>query len=140
MLHCLYLSLGSNLGNRRQLLQSAIALLRERVGSVERISSFIETAPWGFESEHQFLNACVSINTRMTPREVLEATKQIERELGRTRKSSNGQYADRPIDIDILLYDDIQVNEPDLVIPHPHMEERDFVMIPLQEIRPEKQG
>ena len=76
----------------------------------------------------------------MTPREVLEATKQIERELGRTRKSSNGQYADRPIDIDILLYDDIQVNEPDLVIPHPHMEEREFVMIPLQEIRPEKQG
>lgn len=107
---------------------------------MERISSFIETAPWGFESEHQFLNACVSINTRMTPREVLEATKQIERELGRTRKSSNGLYADRPIDIDILLYDDIQVNEPDLVIPHPHMEERDFVMIPLQEIRPEKQG
>ena len=140
MLHRLYLSLGSNLGNRRQLLQSAIALLRERVGSVECTSSFIETAPWGFESEHQFLNACVCINTRMTPREVLEATKQIERELGRTRKSSNGQYADRPIDIDILLYDDIQVNEPDLVIPHPHMEERDFVMIPLQEIRPEKQG
>lgn len=132
--------MGSNLGNRRQLLQSAIALLRERVGSVERTSSFIETASWGFESEHQFLNACVCINTRMTPREVLEATKQIERELGRTRKSSNGQYADRPIDIDILLYDDIQVNEPDLVIPHPHMEERDFVMIPLQEIRPEKQG
>lgn len=132
--------MGSNLGNRRQLLQSAIALLGERVGSVERISSFIETAPWDFESEHQFLNACVSINTRMTPREVLEATKQIERELGRKRKSSNGQYADRPIDIDILLYDDIQVNEPDLVIPHPHMEERDFVMIPLQEIRPEKQG
>ena len=132
--------MGSNLGNRRQLLQSAIALLGERVGSVERISSFIETAPWGFECEHQFLNACVCINTRMTPREVLEATKQIERELGRTRKSSNGQYTDRPIDIDILLYDDIQVNEPDLVIPHPHMEERDFVMIPLQEIRPEKQG
>lgn len=132
--------MGSNLGNRRQLLQSAIALLGERVGSVERTSSFIETAAWGFESEHQFLNACVCINTRMTPREVLEATKQIERELGRTRKSSNGQYADRPIDIDILLYDDIQVNESDLVIPHPHMEERDFVMIPLQEIRPEKQG
>lgn len=132
--------MGSNLGNRRQLLQSAIALLGERVGSVEHTSSFIETAPWGFESEHQFLNACVCINTRMAPREVLEATKQIERELGRTRKSSNGQYADRPIDIDILLYDDIQVDEPDLVIPHPHMEERDFVMIPLQEIRPEKQG
>lgn len=132
--------MGSNLGNRRQLLQSAIALLGERVGSVERTSSFIGTAPWGFESEHQFLNACVCINTRMAPREVLEATKQIERELGRTRKSSNGQYADRPIDIDILLYDDIEVNEPDLVIPHPHMEERDFVMIPLQEIRPEKQG
>lgn len=136
--HLLYLSLGSNLGNRRQLLQAAIALLGERVGTVDRISSFIETAPWGFESEHQFLNACVSVITKMTPREVLEATKQIERELGRTQKSTGGQYADRPIDIDILLFDDTQVNEPDLVIPHPHMEERDFVMIPLQEIRPKK--
>ena len=130
--------MGSNLGNRRQLLQAAIALLGERVGTVDRISSFIETAPWGFESEHQFLNACVSVITKMTPREVLEATKQIERELGRTQKSTGGQYADRPIDIDILLFDDTQVNEPDLVIPHPHMEERDFVMIPLQEIRPKK--
>ena len=126
--------MGSNLGNRRQLLQSAIALLRERVGSVERISSFIETAPWGFESEHQFLNACVCINTRMTPREVLEATKQIERELGRTRKSSNGQYADRPIDIDMLMYDNLHLSTTRLTLPHPHMHERDFVMIPLREI------
>ena len=126
--------MGSNLGNRRQLLQSAIALLRERVGSVERTSSFIETAPWGFESEHQFLNACVCINTRMTPREVLEATKQIERELGRTRKSSNGQYADRPIDIDMLMYDNLHLSTTRLTLPHPHMHERDFVMIPLREI------
>ncbi len=134
MRHQLYLSLGSNLGNRRQLLLSAIALLGQRVGKVERVSSFIETAPWGFESAHQFLNACVLVSTTLTPRKVLEVTKLIERDLGRTKKSIHGKYGDRPIDIDILLYDHLQVNDDDLVIPHPHMEERDFVMIPLREI------
>lgn len=136
MLHQLYLSLGSNLGNRREQLQRAIDLLGERVGTVVRTSSFIETAPWGFESANQFLNACVLVSTSLSPREAMEVTKQIERDLGRTHKSIDGQYKDRPIDIDLLLYDDLHVNDEDLVIPHPHMKERDFVMIPLREILP----
>ncbi len=134
MLHRVYFSLGSNLGNRKRLVREAIALLGERVGVVERQSSLLETEPWGFSTPNKFINACVCCLTTQSPRQLLESTQAIEREMGRTMKSTDGHYSDRVIDIDILLYDDICVNEPDLVIPHPHMRERDFVMIPLREI------
>lgn len=137
--HQVYLGLGSNLGNRWALLKRAIRLIGERVGEVTRQSTFIETEPWGFESANKFLNAVILCETDMTPREVLEATQQIERDMGRQkavhRSSTNRTYTDRPIDIDILLYDDLTVDEPDLKIPHPLMEQRDFVMIPLREIK-----
>ena len=81
-----------------------------------------------------FLNLCVCMATSLSPLQLLAATKQIERQMGRTQKSEQGHYADRVIDIDILLYDDAHVNESDLIIPHPHMYERDFVMLPLNEI------
>lgn len=134
MLHRVYFSIGSNIGNRKQLVREAIALLGERVGVVERQSSLIETEPWGFSTPNKFINACVCCLTTQTPRQLLVSTQAIERDMGRTLKSTDGHYSDRVIDIDILLYDDIHVNEPDLVIPHPHMRERDFVMIPLREI------
>lgn len=132
--HSVYLSLGSNLGNKRENLSKAIEKIGVLVGDVVRQSSFIETEPWGFESDNKFLNACVCVKTDLSPREVLEMTQVIEKELGRTSKSHDEVYHDRTIDIDILLYDDITVDEPDLKIPHPHMKERDFVMIPLKEI------
>ena len=141
--HKVYLGLGSNLGNCRKNLERAIRLIGDRVGQVTRQSSFIETEPWGFESPHKFQNAVILCETTKTPREVLMLTQQIERDMGR-RKMVNGQwsmvngqriYADRPIDIDILLYDDVTIDEPDLKIPHPLMHERDFVMIPLEEVR-----
>ena len=134
--------MGSNLGDCRKNLERAIRLIDDRVGQVTRQSSFIETEPWGFESPNKFLNAVILCETTKTPREVLMLTQQIERDMGR-RKMVNGQwsmvngqriYADRPIDIDILLYDDLTIDEPDLKIPHPLMHERDFVMIPLKEI------
>lgn len=134
MLHRVYFSIGSNIGNRKRLVREAIALLGERVGVVERQSSLIETEPWGFSTPNKFINACVCCLTTQTPRQLLVSTQAIERDMGRTLKSTDGHYSDRVIDIDILLYDDIHVNEPDLVIPHPHMRERDFVMIPLREI------
>ena len=141
-MHEVYLSLGSNQGDREQLLNRAIRLIDERVGEVTRQSSFLETEPWGFQSDHKFLNAAVCCQTEKTPREVLLLTQQIERELGRHKdvncKSPNRQYVDRPIDIDILLYDDWKVSEPDLKIPHPLMHQRDFVMIPLKEILTEQ--
>ncbi len=132
----LYLSLGSNLGDREDMLRRAIALIEERVGTVQRVSSFIETEPWGFESEHPFLNAAVMVQTTLSPIECLDRTQQIERELGRKKKSKGGIYHDRPIDIDLLLYGDLKLSTPRLTIPHPHMYERDFVMIPLREILP----
>ena len=134
-LHRVFLGLGSNLGDKEANIRNAISLIGERVGLVVRQSSLISTEPWGFESDNQFVNACVLCETTLTPRQVLLATQKIERELGRTHKSVGDHYADRLIDIDILLYDDLRVDEPDLQIPHPLMLERDFVMIPLGEIR-----
>lgn len=130
------MSLGSNLGDREQNLKRAICLIGDRVGKVTRQLSFIETEPWGFRSDHRFMNAVILCETDKAPREVLELTQQIERDLGRMQKTSHTShlYHDRPIDIDILLYDDINVDEPDLKIPHPLMQQRDFVMIPLREI------
>ena len=139
-MHQVYLGLGSNIGDRRQCIADAIRLISERVGTVLRQSSLIETEPWGFNSENRFLNGVILCETSLTPRQVLKATQKIERALGRRQKSIGADtdvlvYHDRPIDIDILLYDDLSVDEPDLKIPHPLMYERDFVMIPLSEIR-----
>ena len=132
--HIAYLSLGSNLGDRHATMQQAILLLDSQAGTVDRVSSAIETEPWGFKSANKFLNMCVRIITTLSPEQLLATTKDIELQLGRTTKSVNGQYHDRPIDIDILTYDDIHINTPSLTLPHPHMHERDFVMIPLREI------
>lgn len=133
-MHKVYLSLGSNLGDRKYEIKRAVELIGERIGAVERVSSLYETEPWGFSSDNMFVNAAVCVSTQLTPRALLEATQAIERDMGRTAKSVNGQYHDRTIDIDILLYDNIKVDEPDLNIPHPLMKERDFVMKPLKEI------
>ena len=145
--HKVYLGLGSNLGDREDIIRKAISLIGERVGLVIRQSSLIETEPWGFESDNKFLNGVILCETTLTPRQVLRATQKIERELGKLRKHSTRRhplsfiiyplsiYHDRPIDIDILLYDDLTIDEPDLKIPHPLMYERDFVMIPLKEIQ-----
>ena len=143
-LHRVYLGLGSNLGDREEHIRKAVALIGEKVGLVIRQSSLIETEPWGFESENRFLNGVILVETSLTPRQLLRVTQKIERSLGRKRKSTDSslqspdfsKYSDRPIDIDILLYDDLTVDEPDLKIPHPLMEQRDFVMIPLNEIKP----
>ncbi len=147
-MHEVYLSLGSNLGDKRKNIRLAIEKIGEQVGEVVRQSALYETEPWGFESENRFVNAAVKVMTELLPMEVLRATQQIERELGRRKKSQSPNthhpspdthpplpvYHDRPIDIDILLYDDWIVDEPELRIPHPLMYKRDFVMIPLREI------
>ena len=136
--HCIYLGLGSNLGNREENILLAVKKIQELVGTVECQSALFDTEPWGFSSENRFLNAVVRVKTSLTPRQVLETTKKIEKSLGRKKKSQtkNGRavYHDRLIDIDILLYDHLTVDEPDLKIPHPLMLERDFVMIPLQQV------
>ena len=129
-----YLSLGTNLGNRKRNIREAIDKIGEQIGAVERQSALYETKPWGYSSPNDFINACVLVFTPMAPRQVLEAAQKIEREMGRTLKSVNGEYHDRIIDIDILMIDDLVIDEPDFKVPHPLMEERDFVMKPLKEI------
>ena len=129
-----YLGLGTNLGDKEANLRTAIYKLQERIGKQVSLSSFYETAPWGFESDHSFLNAAIGLETNLHPIEILHITQEIEKELGRTKKSVNGSYSDRLIDIDILLYDTLVLQTPELTIPHPLMTERDFVMNPLIEI------
>lgn len=129
-----YLGLGTNLGDKEANLRTAIYKLQERIGKQVSLSSFYETAPWGFESDHSFLNAAIGLETSLSPIEILHITLEIEKELGRTKKSVNGSYSDRLIDIDILLYDTLVLQTPELTIPHPLMTERDFVMKPLIEI------
>jgi 2-amino-4-hydroxy-6-hydroxymethyldihydropteridine diphosphokinase len=131
-----YLSLGSNLGNRQQQLITASALLAERAGDILALSGFYETAPWGFESEHAFLNAALKLETALTPSELLSVTQQIERELGRPSRKEKTSYQDRTIDIDILLYDTIIQENPELILPHPLMHRRRFILEPLVEIAP----
>lgn len=135
----LYLSLGTNLGDKEHNLRRALELIGQRVGQVRACSTLIATEPWGFQSAHSFLNGACCVETSLTPLQALEETQAIERAMGRTRKSTDGIYHDRLIDIDLLLAFDadnrpIEVDLPQLKLPHPLMQERDFVMRPLREI------
>ena len=132
----IYLGLGTNIGNRKENLTRAIEALSLALGPCTAQSSFIETAPWGFDSENTFLNCAVAFETELAPLELLDTTEKVERELGRTTKSNGGVYHDRVIDIDILLYGSEIVETPRLTIPHPLMHMRDFVLEPLAEIAP----
>ena len=132
-----YLGLGLNVGDRKEQLVTATALLAERVGDVLEVSGFYETMPWGFQSENVFLNRVVRVDTLLSPYALLDATQQIEYEMGRTAKSNEQQYSDRTMDIDILLYDELVLQSPTLVLPHPLMHKRIFVLQPLAEIAPD---
>ncbi|MDR2968162.1 MAG: 2-amino-4-hydroxy-6-hydroxymethyldihydropteridine diphosphokinase, partial [Tannerellaceae bacterium] len=125
-----YISLGTNIGNKRGNLLSAAALLSERAGDILALSTVYETKPWGFQSENDFLNAALTLTTKLTPPELLDTTRLIEIEMGRISKS-DGAYHDRIIDIDILMYDDLIMESDHLTIPHPLMHKRKFVMDPL---------
>ena len=136
------MSLGTNLGDKEKNLRDAVHKIEEQIGKVISLSAFYMTAPWGFESDNSFLNAAVCIETELLPLEVLQKTQEIERELGRTHKSTGGVYSDRLIDIDLLMYDDLILSATshsgaELNLPHPLMAERDFVMKPMAEIAPE---
>ena len=131
-----YLGLGTNIGHRKENLTRAIEALSLALGHYTTLSSFIETAPWGFDSDNAFLNCAVAFDTELSPFQLLDTTENIERELGRTTKSNGGIYHDRIIDIDILLYGSETVSTERLTIPHPLMHMRDFVLEPLAQIAP----
>ena len=134
-MHTVVFCLGGNIRPKRRRLDRAVQCLAERVGPVVQTSSVYETEAWGFRAP-AFLNRTVVAETGLTPGEVLRITQDIERQLGRTKKTT-GAYASRTVDIDILFYDDAVVNEPDLRIPHPRIAERRFVLAGLCEVMPD---
>ena len=131
-----FLSLGSNMGDRQRLLQSACRLLEIECGMVALLSPLYKSAAWGYSSGNWYLNQVVAIDTILLPDELLEATQKIETELGRASKTVD-QYHDRPIDIDILLVGDAVVSQNNLAIPHKELANRKFVLQPLADISPE---
>jgi len=130
----IYLSLGSNLGHRQQNMDKAIALIGSRAGEIGQRSLYYESEPWGFSSDNHFFNCCIAAQTTMEPLALMDQLLEIEKEMGRERKGAG--YSDRLIDIDLLMYDSIQMEHPRLILPHPGMENRKFVLLPLAEIAP----
>jgi 2-amino-4-hydroxy-6-hydroxymethyldihydropteridine diphosphokinase len=126
------LLLGGNMGNRMNLLGEARNLIEERIGRIVKSSSVYETEPWGFSSDLTFLNQVVIIESAISPNKMLDEIHRIETKLGRKRNSSG--YEPRTMDIDILFYDHLTVNESDLIIPHPRLHNRRFTLLPLAEI------
>jgi 2-amino-4-hydroxy-6-hydroxymethyldihydropteridine pyrophosphokinase len=124
-----YVGLGSNLGDREALIREAAEL----IGAL-RLSTIIETEPWGYENQPRFLNAVAEIETRLPPRALLDELLDVESKLGRERVGQ--QWGPRTIDLDLLLFGDESIDEPGLVVPHPHLTERLFVLEPLAELVP----
>ncbi|GAB5416233.1 MAG: 2-amino-4-hydroxy-6-hydroxymethyldihydropteridine diphosphokinase [Crocinitomicaceae bacterium] len=130
-----YLSLGSNLGDRAGIIREALQKIDARCGTLEKVSKYYETEPWGFETDQQFLNICASITTSLSPSELLKTLQSIEKELGRKRVNQLS-YTSRTIDIDIISFGQSIVENIILKVPHPEFIHRNFVLIPLLEIAP----
>ena len=136
-----FILLGGNVGDKSKILGIARNLIGERIGMITKVSSVYATESWGFNSA-LFWNQVIIVETNLNPFELLAQTKKIELEMGRTKKTvfTNGSasYEDRTIDIDLLFYDNIEINTVELIIPHPKISERKFVLVPLNELAPEK--
>ncbi len=131
------LSIGTNIGNRKQNIKNAVKALDE-IGKVTTISPIYSSEPWGFESENGFYNIALILETSLSPLELLKETQRIEKELGRTAKTTT-TYTDRIIDIDLIDYDNQIINTDTLTLPHKLMHKRNFVLYPLTDIAPEWQ-
>ena len=132
-----YLNIGSNMGERRDNLYRAVAYLAAGTSGCA-VSSIIESEPWGFESDNGFLNLGVSLASDMEPQQMLDRIHDIERKLGSaSHRDEHGNYIDRLVDIDIMAIDDLVIDTPTLQVPHPHLPERDFFLIPLQQLAPD---
>jgi 2-amino-4-hydroxy-6-hydroxymethyldihydropteridine diphosphokinase len=128
------LALGGNVGNSRAILDRAVALFcdGEKVHLKARSSDYL-TPPWGFRYQPPFVNLCIAVDTTLSPRELLERAQAVELQLGRDRANEK-RNGPRTADIDIIAYDDLTLDEPNLTLPHPHVFERAFVLVPLAEI------
>ena len=132
------IALGGNIGDARATLQKAVDLFCD--GSDVRLlarSHDYRTPPWGDENQPPFVNLCIAVETRLTPQDLLARAQQVERTLGRVR-AEDRHWGPRTADLDILAYDDVTLDEPNLTLPHPHLFERGFVLVPLAEIAPDR--
>lgn len=135
-MHSLFLGLGSNLGDKQHYIELAYKEINKRIGKVISQSDFYISRPDGFYSDNDFMNTVCKVETVLSPFQVLEEIFSIEEYIGRTSKSINGEYTDRVIDIDILLYDNIIIETEYLVVPHPRFHFRSFVLVPFADISP----
>jgi len=133
-MNTIFLQLGSNMGERKEFLQSAIVLIVEEIGAIQKKSKVYESVPWGVDGQNNYLNQVLEIKSRFLVEEVLEKVLQIEDKIGRIR---NEKWGERIIDIDILFFNDMVIEKEGLCVPHIHLHKRNFVLLPLQEIAPE---
>ncbi len=133
----IFLALGSNLGDKQKNIKLAYQKIEKRVGRIVSLSAFYVSPPDGFDSEHDFVNSVCEVICKMNIYTLFARIQEIEKEMGRSNKSVSGVYADRIIDIDLLLAGDRVINTPTLVVPHPRMHVRSFVLEPLSEIAPD---
>lgn len=131
----IYIGLGSNIEPREDYIKQAIEKIAVK-NTIVACADLLESEPMGFEADTNFINTVIEIETEMSPRELLICLKEIEKELGRKSKSKNGVYSSRTIDLDILYFDNQTLISPELVIPHPELANRSFVLIPLSQIAP----
>ena len=133
-----YLNIGSNIGDRRDNLYRAVVALAACTGGDCAVSPIVESEPWGFESDNRFMNLGVCLQSTMSPWQMLERIQEIERDLGSaSHRDAQGGYVDRLVDIDIVAIDDLVIDSPSLQVPHRHLPERDFFLIPMQHLAPE---
>lgn len=135
-MHQVYLSLGSNIGNREKHLLDALNGIENSLGTIQNCSSIYETEAWGFDSDNPFYNLVVQIASQFELIPFFKAMQELELELGRTQKSKDANYQDRTIDIDLLFFDQLLYDSPELTVPHSHFSDRNFVLFPLAEINP----
>lgn len=135
--YIVYLALGSNLGDKQKNIEEALDKIEERIGSITSLSAFYLTAPVGFQSENIFINCVCEVYTNINIFNIFAITKEIEKEIGRDSKSLCGAYADRKIDIDLIIAGNQVIDTPELTIPHPRFHTRSFVLDPLYEIAPD---
>jgi 2-amino-4-hydroxy-6-hydroxymethyldihydropteridine diphosphokinase len=127
------LAFGSNLGDKEANIQKAIDAISKSCGKVAQVSPYYYSAPEGFVSENEFVNGCLLLLTDLNPYLLLNELKSIEKKLGRSKNAA--QYEDRCIDLDIIFYESLCIQSPDLQIPHPRYQEREFVLVPLQSLK-----
>lgn len=132
-----YILLGSNMGERISILSEARIMIEARCGRIDKMSSLYESEPWGFDAEQNFINQVICIETALSAHDLLKELLSIEIELGRDRSRHYDTYVSRPIDLDILYYGDMVCNDEDLILPHPRLHLRRFVLAPLCEVAPE---